>query len=400
MKDYIKLPNKETLNTLCNYTNGLCVSITFSTETKGDVDKNRIRFKNAVQALKQKLEKINKSLDDYKSLKNELNAFLEEDSRWFHQEKGFALFWSKDMFHVFRTPFSLPEKTIIDTRFYLKDIILHTQNSSSFSVLMLNQEKVELGTGNTLSNIKNTTEPEGLINSLTDFLSVYEFEESLQFSRQDKSGASKSTSTPNFHGQGVAGDDNTHNTYLNEYVKKIENWVVDKFKELDTKYNFVIGDERIVGLYLKNTRDTHPKLEVLPYTNTSNLEAKELLSKIKSFIDSDNKGKTIELAKSLSGKAKNDEKVISNLEQIITAAHNKRIDNLVVANNFDKELWGTIENKEEGVTSIKKDNEFNDIGTELVNAAIIETYNNGGKVSVFDSEEAKLDDGIVATARW
>lgn len=410
MKTYVNLPNTETLEKLCEYSDDLCITITFPTVMKGpETEQNAIRLKNARQSLEEKLEAVDKKLRDFPELAKKMEELERDGPLWEHQEKGFCLLWSPKKSHIFQTPYSLPEKVIIDQHFYLKDLLLNQHQKNSFTVLSLNEEKIGLIKGCVNNVAMETIAMPPHMESFGAFLSAYDFEESLQFSTQGPAQKSRGAGdrTPHYHGQSVAQDD-TKNRYREEFLKQVEDWSHETLNRLNADYNFMIGDERIIGLFKKIARDTYPETILLDYKNAKDIRPKDLMASIEQYFSNQKKSDEIdEVGRLARLNAGNEANLLFTLDQIALAAHNSRIETLIIANDFDNEYWGNIDTDNEEVNT---DKTFNDVGCELINLAIINTVKNGGDLVSLDGVAGKRklekvderfnDHKIAAICRW
>lgn len=391
MKQHIKLPEAQELKELCDHEAPICITVTFPTEKAGaDTLQNPVRLKNARQLLQKKLEKIGRTLDEYPALKKHLDNLYSDKELWQHQEKGFCLLWAPEFEVIFQTPYELPETVMIDKRFYLKDLLVNAERSYSYNVLLLNETQPRIKKGFLHNHDTRTLAPPKELESLEHFLRAHDFEKSLQFSSQSKERVGESQ-TPRYHGQGVAGDEKTMNKYRAEYMKHIENWTCDVMSRESADYNLLVGDERLCGLYLRSLRDTHPEIQVLSHQNTESIGDTDLRGALDKFLTQQDRSlQQQEMAEVSQLHNTQTTPVLYDLEDIVLAAHNQRIDKLIIANDLDEEFWGFI-TEDSSSQKVKRELEFNGVGSELLNLAAIDTYKNNGKIVPLDSLAAKQD---------
>lgn len=365
--------SNDTLKTLAATTGDCCITVAIPTEQSGDaVQKNPIAFKNRLQDIGRKMEKIGMDEQKAKAALRPFYDLYDDYGFWQHQDKGLVAFAAGDFFECYKLPFAVPKIAIIDKRFYLRDILPEISKARDFAVLLLNEEGTCIKTGHLGSKELQVLCPEEKLRSFERFLSDYVFETSPQpFPQQ------------------------TGNAHLQEFLKQVENWVYETFYKMPGTALFYIADEKIDGLYHKQMRGSHPQLYRLSQYNTRSLTDRDIVERVEAHFDNrDTVHETDPAALLSQSRSAGGNTVLYDFAKIVNAAKDKRIDTLFIANDFHKEIWGTVENG-----GVQKDRKFDDIGEELVNFAVTNTFLNGGGICPL-ADSGRGDVQIAALCRW
>lgn len=124
------------------------VSMLFATEPTGrDTQGNHTKFKNAFKAVQTQLENAPSANQATRELLQTLAPIFENHDFWQHQFQGLAIFLHTNQCWFIRTPFPLPEVSMVSEMFYLKPLFPLLQRLVQFWILAISPEKVLLFLG-------------------------------------------------------------------------------------------------------------------------------------------------------------------------------------------------------------------------------------------------------------
>ncbi|MDY7024216.1 MAG: hypothetical protein SWJ54_23175, partial [Cyanobacteriota bacterium] len=212
--------------------------------------------------------------------------------------------------------------------------------------------------------------------SLEEALKYDDPEEQLQMHTGNPSPAQGQSLV--YHGQGVGTTDNKDQ--IRRFLQKLDRGLHDIL--VDEQAPLVLaGVEFIMAMYREVTHYPNVLEEGITGNpeNTSPKELHEQAWKIvhPCFQASQSKAETE--YKELMGNQP--EKVSHDLEEVIKAAHNQRIDSLFVT--LDEQIWGKFNSQTQEITLQRENQSGNE---DLLDFAVIHTYLNGGAVYTGDPE--------------
>lgn len=131
--------NKERINKVLEHKNSTAVSIIIPTKVIGDYEVNRIRWKNEISEVQDKLEK--QGIEKTSFLKPAIDL-LEDPKFWANQSSGLAGYFSEDfneIVHLIEEPQSL---NVVSDTFIATPILLSKINKQRLFLLTISQNKV------------------------------------------------------------------------------------------------------------------------------------------------------------------------------------------------------------------------------------------------------------------
>lgn len=141
----------EAFERLVNAKGSPCMSIYLPTHrTAPDNQKDRIHFKNLLEAAKLKLPEFSDNEDGTTSESNLLapaEALLKDRDFWQHQSDGLAVFLTPDGAEVYRLPHRFQNEVRVDDHLYINPLIPLVQSMSRFLLLAISQNECELYEG-------------------------------------------------------------------------------------------------------------------------------------------------------------------------------------------------------------------------------------------------------------
>jgi len=194
------------------------------------LEEDRIRFKNALQEVKDVARKdhsgLNKVYKDLENLKNDTDF-------WKHQSLSLAVFADQDSYKTVQLPIESKQITLLSDNYYITPLIISNSILGSAYVLDVNLDSPRLLLAND-AQINELNEIK-LPDALKDVMSE-DREDNLQFHAGGNNGAK----VPMYHGHG--GSDNQKEEEIDLYMqllaKPLNKYLADKDKVL-----ILAGDE-------------------------------------------------------------------------------------------------------------------------------------------------------------
>lgn len=366
----------------------LCVSLYAPMVKAGpETQQNPIRFKNLVRRASDALTERGLSPKEAERLLAPAAALIEDTPFWQHQSQGMAAFVADGVFRWYRLPLEVRELAVVEDRFHLKPLLPLLSGDGRFYVLALAQKYVRLleATRHTVREVDLGDLP----TSLNDALG-YEVEEThIQFHTGTRTGAEKYRS-PVYHGQGGGEDDfklEIHK-FFNLLDQGIGTLVADKQAPL-----VLAGVEFLFPLYRQASDYPHLVEGGVP-GNPAELSNEELHERAWPLVEphftrgqEEAEGRFRELLGTGQASAQ--------LDDVVTAAHDGRVDTLFVA--LGTRRWGSFDEMSRKVEL----SDHNGPGTEdLLDFAAIQTLLKGGTVYAVPSDRVPEGSEVAAVYRY
>ena len=383
----MKQLSRADLEALMQRRDSACVSIYAPMVKAGpETQQNPIRFKNLVRQASESLEERGLTPKEAEELLRPATDLIQETPFWQHQSDGLAVFVADGFFRSYRVPLEVRELAVVEERFHLKPLLPMLSGDGRFYVLALSKKQVRLleATRHSVREIDLGDLPA----SLNDALG-YEVEEThIQYHTGTRT--ARATATPVYHGQGGGEDD------VKGEIAKFFNLLDDGIGSLiaDRDAPLVLaGVEFLFPLY-RQVSDYPHLVEGGVTGNPDELSAEELHGRAWPVVEPEFTRSQEEAAgrfRELAGTGQTS----TDLEEVVTAANDGRVDTLFVA--LGTRRWGTFDREERKVELT----EGNGPGTEdLVDLAAIETVLKGGTVFAVDPEEVPQQSAVAAVYRY
>lgn len=378
------LLTRSELKTLTEMRTEPFVSIYMPAQIAGpEIRQNSIRLKNHLSEAREQLVDAGWRDADAEKLLQPAYDLLEQTDFWRHQQEGLSLFIAPDFFRYYRLPLEFEEMTVVSDRAHLKPIMPLLSGDGYFYLLAFSQNQVQLfrGTRHSISEVNVEEMPA----SLADALRYDDPEEQLNFHNVSGSG-----SVPIYHGQGVGTTDNKEDIrrFCNKLDHELRSFLADEEAPLVlASVQYLMPIYQSVNSYphlLDRGVVGNPeagKLEELhqeawnivqPHFQRSQQEARELYNELVG-----------------TGKATSD------LQTVIPAAYNHRVDTLFVS--LEDHQWGRFDPQTQ---QVELHEEAQPEDTDLLDSAAVETFVSGGKVYVVPKEETPEAKPIAAVFRY
>ncbi len=350
------------LKELASVSGDPCVTILMPTHRSGrETQQGRIRLKNLLKEARVQLETTGHDDD----LLNGLDSKTNENDFWQHQGEGLAIFVTPEDCRLLRLNRTVNEKVSVGASFYIQPLIRESNCSGEYFVLSLTWDEAKLFRANGESI--RVVETSALPAKFDELVLPRDPEESLQNTSHRSVGNTVGTSTAMFHGQGEG---------------------EDKIKADRDRYLSLVGDEVAAAIYNTGL----PLLVVATTEVTGHFEATtkvhvdakvdgspsewtkdELREHAHQAIAAKLKANHREFSDRF-GTALSDSKASDNLDEVLKAAKEGKIDSLAVCHNDEL--------------------------SEQSNQAVLHTLRNGGDVRHCGSESMPSDAPVAAIFRF
>ena len=384
--------NSKTFNKLSDiFTTGeACVSIYIPTHRAGNVQEDKIRFKNALT------EAVNKLIDANMLLKEEMDkksarkflspAFelLEDHDFWMHLSDGLAVFINEDIFEYFIVPLNFNKQIHVGSRFYLRHMLPLLTGEDRFFLLALSQGDVRFFEGH-----KHHITPviiKDLVPENKDAVMQIAREPVLQ---AHTAGAA----TAIYHGQGVGYD--TQSEDLKQYFRQIDRGLMEMLYDERTPM-IIAAVDYLVPIYKEISKYPHivdAHVSGNPDDEDPVMLHEKAWSIMQPYFNSKRQYKKKQFEQFMSM-----EKASNSLTEVVAAAQEGKIDTLFVDQNTDF-IWGFHKHLTDNTVKMQeKQNEYN---TCLLDYAAMHTWQNGGTVYNIPREQfADQDSAVNAIYRY
>lgn len=379
------LLSRKDLETLLQEDYGTCVSLYLPTEKKGaETQQNPIRFKNL-------LREVEKQLAEEGWEEDETERFLEPFRRlndgfeiWQHQEDGLALFRAEGFFEQFKLPFTVEERVVVADRFYLKPLFHLLRGDGRFYILALSQKKVRLLEASRYS-VREVELPEDVPTSLEDVVGHLIEEKHIQY-HTGTTGVGSNRS-PVYHGQG-GGEKDDRKQEVARFFQELDRAMHEHLHN-KTVPLVLAGVDYLMPIYREVS--SHQNLLAEGISGNPDLAGSEDLHEkaweiVRPMIISDRE-KAAERFQDLVGTGK----ASAQLDEVVTAAFDGRVDTLFVAETDQR--WGQFDpaNRE-----VRHFDEPQNGAEDLLDFAAVRTFMNGGTVYALESDRLPEAAGSVA----
>lgn len=373
--------------------NGKAVSIYLPTYTAGsDIQKNRIFLKNLIQEARDLLLAEGGGTGKVSDYLAPLNALNEDALFRQNQSEGLALFLDDSDLRIFRLPERFDPLVMVGDHFHITPLVPIVKGDRQFHLLSLNKKRPTIYQGSKYE-LERVAEQDLDENLQAIFDKFYDFERHVEFLTMSGSG------NLDFPGrnQGVyfgqsGGEEN------------VEAEIRNFFHRFDAAIKSYLGEGEIplvlagVGFLHPIFRDanTYPYLLDTGIMQDVDFLSAEALHKRAWEIVHDHT--QTDLAQALdvyyAMKDKN-EKTTEAIEEIVPAAHFKRVDRLFLARSAH--VWGKFDPV---ANQVSMDNDSSSENEDLLSLAAAQTLINGGSVLVIDSDQVPGDGPAAAILRF
>lgn len=362
------------------------ISIYLPVSRLGD-PQDAIRYKNLLTQVEDKLIQDGMRPADAHNLLAPEYDLAKDAEYWKHfGQDGLAVFLSGQIVKHYAMPAPLDELAIIGQRFNIRPLLsLHAKEK--YLVLALSRNELQLFQGDRYQ-LREIDLPENTPKNMAEALKYDDPERQFQFHTKTSTIDGKRGAM--FHGQGVGSDD--QDTNLERYFQAIDRSLFPKLENMALPI-VLAGTEELHAVYRGVTKSQ----AILPGGISGNVEdlAEEIIHQKawdiakEYFLEQEHE--IIRTFKDHLGSGR----VIDDLELVLTAALDGRIETLFVAEN--EQVWGAFDAKSRKVT-VKEQVEGTDIN--LLDEAVYLTSTTKGTVYVKKLHAMPTDTCVSAQLRY
>lgn len=365
------------------------ISLFLPTHRTGqEIQQDPIRLKNLLRDAEQHFRNSGMDPREVSALLQPARALLNDSYFWQHQYDGLAVFMAADDFHCYRLPFPVEELLIIARSYYVKPVLPLFTNDGHYYILALSQNEVRLFEG-TRHSVGQIDLPAEIPSSLDEALKLDEPEKQLQMHSGSSPGGE---GTSMFHGQGSGGEE--QEAGIEHYLSLVDSGLKEISRDQQTPL-ILAGVDYLLPIYRRVSDYAHIMPEgitgspehllpealqerawpiVEPYFRQ---EMEKIMAQYQQFADTD--------------------KATDNIEEIVAAAVNGRVDKLVLA--VGTQVWGMF-NRDTGKVAYFQEGQRQEDHLPLLDFAAMQTLQNGGTVFALSQDEMPTKSAIAAVFRY
>lgn len=376
---------------LAQVTDTPCVSVLMPTHSAGpEVKQDPIRFKNLLKQAEERLVARGVPSADARKQLASLRKLVEDTVFWSHQESGLAAYCTPEDMWFYKTPFALPERTVVGSRCYLVPLIPAVSEFTRFYVLALSPKQVRL-LDCTHYSAEQLDLP-GWPEDFNEFMQYFEEQSQLQFHTGGPPTGDGGNRVAVFHGHPGGDESSERKQRLLEYCRLIDQRV-RKAVGPSRRPLVLACDERLAAIY-RDAAD-YPGIVETPITgNPDSRKPGELREQAWKLIEP----KVAEqrrngLARYQQAAANG--RAARGLADVLPAAQDGRVESLLVAENTT--CWGQYDADHRSVEIAE---EAHPEDEELVNLAAVAAYLHGSAVHAFPRDELPEEEPALAVLRF
>ena len=364
-----------------------CVSLYMPTHPAGpEIRQDPIRLKNLLKETEQQLTEQGIKSTDARNWLEPLSKLLEDEQFWRYQDQGLAMYVAKNWHRVFRLPLSLPELTMVESRFYLKPVLPVFLYGGTFYLLALSQNHIRFFQGSQ-DGLQELHIPD-IPRSMEEANQTAGGEQSLQWHTTAPNAGDQRAAM--FHGQG--GGDDEAKSRITKFFQQVANGLHEFLHDAQAPL-YLTGVEYLIPIY--KAVNTYPHIKEEGVTgNADEKSLHELHRQIWPVVKED-VDRGIEIAKANCKELLGMSKASNDLKTVALAAQEGKIDTLFVARGIQQ--WGRVDvmqNRVE-IESTKSPESL-----EILDFAVVQTLLNKGTVYDLPQEEMPDSTSLAALFRY
>lgn len=383
----MKLLTRRMLKSLAEEQNEVCISIYLPTgKTGADGKQSQIRLKNLLRQVQDQLIEYGYKKRGIEELTDSVQKLVDDTLFWSFQSSGIAIFLSEKGMCYYQVPLEVPELAVVSDRYHLKPLLPLLTEDGQFYILSLNQKQVRLFA--CTKYICDELVLQDVPVDIGTYLMYDDPERQLQFTTHTPGGGG-ATRAASFHGHSVSDEDKEN--------------LLRFFNEIDKGVRKTIGDDQIpmviagVEYYLPIYREANQYNGLVAGVvtgSTEQMSIKELHEAALEVVEPIFVKKRLEAAQRYfemegTGKTYND------IEEIVKAAHEGRVDTMFVAAGV--QYWGIYN---DDTNEVKFESEANPENHDLLNEAAMQAFFNGGNVFALPPDQVPGGQDVVAILRY
>ncbi len=379
----IKTLALDQLKELMQQTASPSISIFLPTHRSGqEIQQNPIRFKNLLREVEKQFLESGMGPREVNVLLQPAQALLEDSYFWEHQYEGLVVFLAADDFHYYRLPFGVEELLVIDRSYYIKPVLPLFTNDGHYFILAISQNAVCLFEG-TRRGVRQIELPNGTPESLEEALELDDPQKQLQLHAGSATGVGRDAT---FYGQGPGEEE--QKVWIERYLNLVGIGLKEIFREQQPPL-ILAGVDYLLPIYRK-VSDYVNILQESIIGRPEHLCPEELQKQAWPIAEAyfcKETEKAMEQYQQLAGT----DKATDNIDAIIAAAFNARVDKLILA--VETQKWGAF-NPDIGnvIRNLEGQRKVDDI--VLLDFVALKTLQNNGTVYGLSQKEMPKDSPV------
>ncbi len=346
------------------------LSLYFPTEVRGPTaQQNKAELKALIRQAEEQLQ------DDPKGLLDRARAYLDDISTWSELDAGLALLIAPDVSERLVLTYDPGHHAVVQRGFYLRPLVPLLSSDGRFYVLTIDPLEPRLFEGDRRG--LRAVEDAELGETLRDILARTELPADIGFHPTGPAATTGGTPTAKYHSLGESPRDYKQSE-LEVFAQRLAK-AVDRHLANARRPLVLVGDPNLLGAYRKHAGYRWLCAEAID-KNPSHLGEDSLhelaLSAAEPALDSARRD-LIDRFESLAGRQ--DGRASARLEEILPAAHQGRVEALLVAP--DGAAWGRLSENGELLDS-HRERQANSV--DLIDRAIAASLGHGGEIALLD----------------
>lgn len=362
---------KEQLDQLLEHRSPHSVTIHMPTQRVGrDARHDPLTLENHLAAARDMLCETGMAEGHANEQLAEGTALLDDMTFWRHQGDGLALFIDPRRTHIYRLPFPVPQLVQVSDRFQTKPLLQLLSADRQFYILALSQHESRL-----FQATRFGMQPMELIDapqSIDDLLKFIDEEKSLQFHTGGSGRATEGRRSIIFHGHGVGVDDKAQDKRLREYCQMVSRSLRRTLGEHGPPLVFA-ADRRLQPLF-REVNGYHGLVETPVLGNPEHVELTRLHQQAWDAVREQIHA-PLRRAEQRFEEASGHGQALHDLPDVVIAAHDARIETLLVAS--DQQQWGRYDPNAREIDYHPEPRPGDD---DLLDLAAEQVYRHGGTV--------------------
>ncbi len=374
----------EQIKNLAQQTASPSISIFLPTHRAGqDMRQDPIHLKNLLRDAEKQLLDSGMGSREVSELLQPAQSLLDDSGFWNHQYGGLAIFMASEDFHYYHLPFCVEELLIIAQSYYIKPVLPLFTNNGHYYILAISQNEVRLFEG-TRYGVGQIDLPDETPVSLEAALRLDDPQKTLQMHPGGGGGT--------FHGQGPGEEE--QKVLIEQYLNLVDTGLKEFFREQRAPL-VLAGVDYLLPIYRKVSEYANI-MEAGITGSPEHLRPEELQEQawhiVETYFHQETK-KTVEQYQQLA----NTDKATDNVEEIVAAAFNGRVDKLILS--VEDQIWGAF-NPKDGKVIRSSNGQSKKYNLALLDFTAMNALQNGGTVCALSQAEMPTDSPIAAVFRY
>ncbi len=379
---------KRDIESLLQHEGWPAISIYMPVSRIGD-QQDPLRYKKIITEVTNRLINEGMRAPEARSLLEPEFALMSDADYWKHLgADGLAVFLAGQAVWRYPLPHSFAELVMVGRRLHIRPL-LPLLTGGPYLVLALSRKKMQLFRGDRYQ-LEEIALPEGTPKSMDDALQYDDPQRHLQF--HTKTGTSRGQRDAMFHGHGMGFDD--QNEDLVRYLQAIDRVLFPRLEE-EKMPIILAGTEELHAGY-RNITKSRTVLSRGIAGNVGELSPETLHRKAWAialdYFTEEERQAVGTYQDNLGG-----DRVVDELQSVMTAAFDGRVDHLFVAENA--QIWGRFDPDKRQV-SVQKPDEYDGALVDLLDEAVYWTLQKKGTVFIKTRDAMPVDRVVCALLRY